>query len=98
MDIQRTILLVALAVVSYMMVLQWNQDYGQAPVTAAATYSSSANQQASSNQINDSPSNPMPAASQDDLPIAVNELTQDPTLANNAVSNNLIIVQTDELQ
>ena len=40
----------------------------------------------------------MPAASQDDLPIAVNELAQDPTLANNAVSNNLIIVQTDVLQ
>lgn len=98
MDIQRTILLVALAVVSYMMVLQWNQDYGQAPVTAAATYSSSANQQASSNQITDSPSNPMPAASQDDLPIAVNELTQDPTLANSPVSNDLIMVQTDVLQ
>ena len=29
MDIQCTILLVALAVVSYRMVPQWNQDYGQ---------------------------------------------------------------------
>ena len=99
MDIQRTILLVALAVVSYMMVLQWNQDYGQAPVTAAAaTYSSSANQQASTTQVNDSTSNAMPSTSQDDLPVAVNELTQDPTLVNNAVSNDLIIVQTDVLQ
>jgi len=50
MDIQRTILLVALAVVSYMMVLQWNQDYGQAPVTAAITQSSSVNQHASTAQ------------------------------------------------
>lgn len=31
MDIQRSILLVGLAVVSYLLVLQWNQDYGQAP-------------------------------------------------------------------
>ncbi|MDY0248692.1 MAG: membrane protein insertase YidC [Pseudomonas sp.] len=99
MDIQRTILLVALAVVSYMMVLQWNQDYGQAPVTAAAaTYSSSANQQASTSTLSDSTSNLTPAVSHDDLPIAVNESTQDPTLTNNVVSNDLIIVQTDVLQ
>ncbi|NHN77102.1 membrane protein insertase YidC [Azotobacter chroococcum] len=32
MDIKRSILLVALAVVSYLLVLQWNQDYGQAPL------------------------------------------------------------------
>src|SRR5690554_58968 len=96
MDIKRTILLVALAVVSYMMVLQWNQDYGRAPVTAATTQSSSANQQSS---INDSvPQNTVQAANNDDLPIAVNELTQDPTLTNNVVSDNLIYVQTDVLQ
>ena len=29
MDIKRPILIVALAIVSYLMVLQWNQDYGQ---------------------------------------------------------------------
>ncbi len=99
MDIQRTILLVALAVVSYMMVLQWNQDYGQAPVTAAAaTYSSSANQTASIPAFNDSTDSAIATASNDDLPVATNELTQDPTLANNAVSNDLIIVQTDVLQ
>ena len=96
MDIKRTILLVALAVVSYMMVLQWNQDYGQAPVTAAITQSNSASQQS---LINDSvPQNTAHAASNDDLPIAVNELTQDPTLTNNVVSDNLIYVQTDVLQ
>ncbi len=97
MDIKRTILLVALAVVSYMMVLQWNQDYGQAPVTAATTTQSNPVSQQSS--INDSvPQNTAHAASNDDLPIAVNELTQDPTLTNNVVSDNLIYVQTDVLQ
>ncbi len=96
MDIKRTILLVALAVVSYMMVLQWNQDYGQAPVTAATTQSNSVNSQSS---VNDSvPQNTAHAANNDDLPIAVNELTQDPTLTNNVVSDNLIYVQTDVLQ
>ena len=30
MDIKRTILIVALAIVAYVMVLKWNQDYGQA--------------------------------------------------------------------
>ena len=96
MDIQRTILLVALAVVSYMMVLQWNQDYGQVPVTAATTQSSSVNQPSSaSNQVIQ---NSAQAASNDDLPVAVNELAQDPTLTNNVVSNDLIYVQTDVLQ
>lgn len=96
MDIQRTILLVALAVVSYMMVLQWNQDYGQAPETAAIMQSSSAKQQSSaSNQVTQ---NTAQAATSDDLPVAVNELTQDPTLTNNAVSNDLIYVNTDVLQ
>lgn len=97
MDIQRTILLVALAVVSYMMVLQWNQDYGQVPVTAAATtQSSSVNQQSSASNI--VAQNSAQAASSDDLPVAVNELAQDPTLTNNVVGNDLIYVQTDVLQ
>ena len=88
MDIQRTILLVALAVVSYMMVLQLNQDSGQAPETAAITQSSSANKQSSASiQV---ASNTAQAATNDDLPIAVNELTQDPTLTNTAVSDDLI--------
>lgn len=96
MDIQRTILLVALAVVSYMMVLQWNQDYGQAPVTAATTQSSAVNQNASSN--NQAITNTASAANNDDLPVAINEFAQDPTLANNVINNDLIYVQTDVLQ
>ena len=96
MDIQRTILLVALAVVSYMMVLQWNQDYGQAPETAAITQSSSANKQSSAN--NQFAPNTAQAAISDDVPTAVNELTQDPTLTDTVVSDDLIYVNTDVLQ
>jgi len=36
MDIQRSILIVALAVVSYLLVLQWNKDYGQPELPAAS--------------------------------------------------------------
>ncbi|MCL4121998.1 UNVERIFIED_CONTAM: hypothetical protein GTU68_008213 [Idotea baltica] len=35
MDIQRPILIVALAAVSYMMVLKWNQDYEQTPLASS---------------------------------------------------------------
>ena len=35
MNIHRSIPIVALAVVSYLMVLQWNADYGQAELPAA---------------------------------------------------------------
>ena len=40
MDIQRSILLVALAIVSYLMVLQWNKDYGQPVMPTAQTTTS----------------------------------------------------------
>ena len=43
MDIKRSILIVALAVVSYLMVLEWNQDYGQAALPTQNAETSSAN-------------------------------------------------------
>ncbi|MHA6162836.1 membrane protein insertase YidC [Pseudomonas sichuanensis] len=42
MDIKRTILIVALAIVSYVMVLKWNQDYGQAALPTQNTAASTA--------------------------------------------------------
>jgi YidC/Oxa1 family membrane protein insertase len=42
MDIKRTILIVALAIVSYVMVLKWNQDYGQAALPTQNVASSTA--------------------------------------------------------
>ncbi len=42
MDVQRIILIGALCLISYMMVLQWNQDYGQQPEAQQATKSVSA--------------------------------------------------------
>lgn len=37
MDWQRTLLIAALAVVSYLMILQWQKDYGEQPVAQTAT-------------------------------------------------------------
>ncbi|HEY6612359.1 MAG TPA: membrane protein insertase YidC [Pseudomonas sp.] len=42
MDIQRSILIVALAVVSYIMVLKWNEDYGQPQMPPQAVASTAA--------------------------------------------------------
>ena len=42
MDVQRIILVAALCLISYMLVLQWNQDYGQEPTAQEAVTSVSA--------------------------------------------------------
>jgi YidC/Oxa1 family membrane protein insertase len=43
MDLRRSIILVALAVVSYMLILAWNEDYGQVPTQASVAKSSTPN-------------------------------------------------------
>lgn len=88
MDIQRSILLVALAIVSYLMVLQWNEDYGQA---ALPTQSSAV----ASNSNPDLPDAPAVASSNDDIPAANSEQAQPESTA--AVSDQLIRVKTDVL-
>ena len=91
MDIQRSILIVALAIVSYMMVLQWNQDYGQAALpTQTAAVSSTV------------PSLPDTTASAktangDDIPTAAPAADSGSiSVAPVAVSNQLIRVKTDD--
>jgi len=39
MDLRRSVILIALAVVSYMLILAWNDDYGQAPAPQSAAKS-----------------------------------------------------------
>lgn len=91
MDIKRTILIVALAVVSYVMVLKWNQDYGQAALPTQ-------NVAASSN-----PATALPdtvsgnnAANSADVPSA-NADSSTPTETPVAASKDLIHVKTDVL-
>ncbi|WP_315338898.1 membrane protein insertase YidC [Pseudomonas grimontii] len=90
MDIKRTILIVALAIVSYVMVLKWNQDYGQA---ALPTQNVAAN--AVPAGLPDTVSGTNTAAS-DDIPRAAGE-TKAPAEVAVAASTDLIHIKTDVL-
>ncbi|MDX1724471.1 MAG: membrane protein insertase YidC [Pseudomonas sp.] len=90
MDIQRSILIVALAIVSYMMVLQWNQDYGQAalPTQTAAV----------SSTVPGLPNTTANAVTSDDIPTAAAAADSGSiSVAPVAVSDQLIRVKTDVL-
>ena len=88
MDIKRTILIVALAIVSYVMVLKWNQDSGQA---ALPTQNVAANQNAPAipDGTNASASADVPSANTD---------TSTPTETPVVASKDLIHVKTDVLE
>jgi YidC/Oxa1 family membrane protein insertase len=89
MDIKRTILIVALAIVSYVMVLKWNQDYGQAALPTQNTAASTT-----------APALPdgVPAGNASaDVPSA-NAESSAAELAPVAVSKDLIRVKTDVLE
>ncbi len=89
MDIQRSILFVALAVVSYLLVLQWNQDYGQPAIPPAAVASQSVPALPAGDGQNTAA----------DIPSASN-LTASPATAplNGPAVGNLIRVRTDVLE
>ncbi len=86
MKIHRSIPIVALAIVSYLMVLQWNADYGQAELPPPVT-----TQTASS----DLPETSTPAAISDDVPSATTTSGDVVNSPSAAVSDKLIRVQTD---
>ncbi|MCL6414235.1 membrane protein insertase YidC [Aestuariirhabdus sp. Z084] len=91
MDLQRTILVVALAVVGYLLILQWNNDFNRAPETPIehATLSNPAlpaiTAETESNTNSDAPT---PVDSTDTMPVAQTQ----------QASGNLITVTTDLMQ
>ena len=86
MKIHRSIPIVALAIVSYLMVLQWNEDYGQAELPApVATLAASS----------DLPETSPPTAVSDDVPTAVSSSGDAVSNTVAPVSDKLIRVQTD---
>lgn len=89
MDIQRTILIVALAVVSYVMVLKWNEDYGQQPQMPIAS-----TQAAVQNIDNDAPAITA-HSNNDDVPTVTSTETTQVSAVNTPVSDNLITLSTD---
>ena len=89
MDIKRSILLVALAVVSYLLVLQWNEDYGQAALPPAQS-------NVASNTVSDLP-DAQTSVAHDDVPVAEQAQPQPSQVADNAAADQLIRVRTDVL-
>lgn len=89
MDPRRGIILVGLAIVSYMMVLQWNEDYGKRPVSAEPMIT----QLTPVQTTGDAPTEPA-ATVNADAPV-VNEVPS--SNAKSVVSNELISVSTDVL-
>jgi YidC/Oxa1 family membrane protein insertase len=87
MKIHRSIPIVALAIVSYLMVYQWNADYGMAQLPATASTVSNP----TSSTLTDSP---ISAPTSDDVPTAVGEHVE-PANVVQASSDKLIRVQTD---
>ena len=91
MDIKRSILLVALAVVAYLMVLQWNQDYGQAALPAETSQ-----EQTTAAQLPDTPTSTTAENLQGDIP-AVSGDQSASALPETQASSQLIRVRTDVL-
>lgn len=91
MDVQRVILLSALALITYLVFLQWNQDYNQPAATPQVATVTTANGTAAE-FVSDLPSG---SASSDDIPAVA-----DPTAPVSAASSaeaNLVRVRTDVL-
>ncbi|MFY1665828.1 membrane protein insertase YidC [Pseudomonas sp. Pseu.R1] len=88
MDIKRTILIVALAIVTYVGVLKWNQDYGQAALPTQNV--------ASSTNTAALPDTALGTSANADVPSATGEVTA-PAETPVAASKDLIQVKTDVL-
>ncbi|WP_432697135.1 membrane protein insertase YidC [Marinobacterium sp. YM272] len=97
MDVQRVILIAALALISYMLVLQWNDDYGpaqQQAVTEQQAETVSAYANSSEAEL------PVAGAASDasaDMPLGANADEQ-AAVAATQISEELINVSTDVLQ
>ncbi|MBA4502917.1 membrane protein insertase YidC [Marinobacterium marinum] len=93
MDVQRVILIAALALVSYLMVLQWNDDYGPAQQPQqAATVSAYANNSGNS-QTSELPQATTDATASADIPVTDSSAG----VQAEAESGNLIHIRTDVL-
>ena len=90
MDVQRIILIGALAIISYMLVLQWNQDYGTAPEAVAKTESVSAYQSSSDTPTDSSDLPQAEAKGSEDVPGA--------KAVSSVQQKQLISVKTDVLE
>lgn len=89
MELRRTLLIVAMAVLGYFLMINWQKDYGQVPAANAAVSSPA-------ESASDTPAAPATntAAASADIPVAPQK-TDAPAALTTAVSTNLISVKTD---
>ncbi|OEY66134.1 membrane protein insertase YidC [Marinobacter sp. X15-166B] len=101
MDIQRIVLFAGLAIVSYLMVLAWNEDYHQPQVTPVATQHSNASS-AGFEQAGEQSSTARQTAAASDEEFITPEGTNPATLSAESrsvpVSSQLITLRTDVLE
>tara|TARA_R110001592_G_scaffold135108_4_gene351061 strand:- start:9373 stop:11049 length:1677 start_codon:yes stop_codon:yes gene_type:complete len=93
MDLRRSIILVALAVVSYMLILAWNEDYGEIKEAQKVTQSVSKEQLIETNSQSS-------GSNSDDFTLPENKSQNDPIASNEIIKNNsskLIHISTDVL-
>ncbi len=70
MDMQRTLLMIGLAIISYMIILQWQEDYGAAPPPQHTQNSTQTYPQAGLDQVvvSSERNQDLPAAPEDEIP------------------------------
>ncbi|MCG8315677.1 MAG: membrane protein insertase YidC [Pseudomonadales bacterium] len=98
MDLQRTLLIVGLAVISYLMILQWQEDYGSTPPPPQTEINSQSYPQGDTGT--GLPSSPAVSAVSEDLPTAPDVVTSTPEVAKPVAepSAQSIVVETDVLK
>ncbi|MBZ9539736.1 membrane protein insertase YidC [Modicisalibacter tunisiensis] len=95
MDVKRLLLVIPLAVLAYLLVIQWNQDYGQTPAEAPSPSFSSSGQSTAADDGSQTADGQSLAA-----PSSQSGGNASPTMADNAAADNrrsLIDVKTDVL-
>ncbi len=89
MDNQRTILIIALAVLSWFLVMKWNEDYGQPVANDSVTISSSQQQQTTESDAEFS----VPQTAQDSA-----QGMDNPVVTTDKQNSNLVYIQTDVIK
>ena len=96
MDWQRTILIGALAIVSYLMILQWQEDYVGSPQAKQADTNTQSYPQPSDDEAGDVPSEASVAT--EDVPVDPAVATEAPVVDALTPAKGMILVETDVLK
>jgi YidC/Oxa1 family membrane protein insertase len=90
MELRRTLLIVAIAVLGYFLMINWQKDYGAIPAQAQESATGPAAVMTSDAPV----TTPAVTSTNSDVPVAPQK-TDAPVLAANTVSSSLITVKTD---